>query len=366
MAKIRDFLRLSDSERPISGSGRAVAKREREDIAVPGRERADASIPGRQRSEVDEAQITLPMPRAFTPEVLPESGEPGAHEEMPFIEVGGKNGPVEGSSAVLAATVPSRFSPILPSATEPASKPAASRAESAQEPPMQRSFNFVPLPAEPRQLQPPARRFVPELVAFHHPDQPLSEQYRQLLTGIEAQLPAGQAHVVLFAGSSPEVDTTTVLLNTAISRARREAGDAIVIDADLRQPCVHERLGLFGEPGLRDVLTASVSLQRAIQETGQSNLYALTAGLGRAGEPGYLAGQAMRSILRHLRERFSITLIDAPFWDGRADLVSLAGICDAVYLILPESEMETPTVKQLTQIIMLEGVSLRGYISLPR
>jgi Mrp family chromosome partitioning ATPase len=362
MAKIRDFLRLADSQR----SERPIAKRELEDIALSGRERTGAAAPERLQPEVDEAQITLPMPRAFTPDIHAEADDDVDQEETPFIEVGGKNGPVEGSSAVLAATVPSRFSPTLPGASpESTPKTAAFRTESAQEPSAQRAFNFVPLPAEPRQLQPPARRFVPELVAFHQPDQPLSQQYRQLLTGIESQLPAGQAHVVLFVGPSPEVDTTTVLLNTAISRARRETGDAMVIDADLRQPCVHERLGLFAEPGLRDVLAGSVSLQRAIQETGQPNLYALTAGLGRAGEPGYLAGQAMRSILRHLRERFSITLIDAPFWDGRADLVSLAGICDAVYLILPESEMETPAVKQLTQIIMLEGVSLRGHISLP-
>jgi Mrp family chromosome partitioning ATPase len=330
MAKIRDLLKLADSRH-------------------------------------DDRHATLPLPRAFTPAISPEpDDELSSPEETPFIEVGGKNEPLQASAGVLSVPV-NRSVPESSSSGRPAS------AQERLDPPsslkkaitQRASFTFLPLPAEPPPLQPPTRRFVPELVAFHQPEDPLSQQYRQLLAAIEAQLPSGQTHVILFAGFTPEADTTTALLNLAISRARRDSGDAIIVDADLRNPCVHDRLGLFAEPGLRDVLTSSVSLQRAIQETGQPNLYALTAGLGRAGDPGLLAGQAIRSILRHLRERFNITLIDAPHWDGRADLVSLAGVCDAVYLVLPESQVDTPNVQQLTQVITLEGVSLRGYVLLP-
>jgi len=326
MARIRDLLRLADGQR-------------------------------------DEADVTLPMPRAFTPTISPECEEAIPTEEVPFIEVGGKNQPMEGSSAVLAASIPSRPSFSGPSLSAEQPAPAAMRFPALEK---ARGFNFTPLPSQPPPLQPPSRRFATELVAYHQPDHSVSLMYRQLLAAIEAQLPASQSHVVLFAGLTAEVDTTTVILNTAISRAQREGGTAIVVDADLRHPCIHERLGLFAEPGLRDVLLASASLQRALQATAQSNLYALTAGLAKADDPCLIAGQAMRAILRHLRERFNLTFIDAPHWDGRADLVSLAGVCDAVYLVLPESDTETQAVKDLTQIITLEGVSLRGCISVPR
>jgi Mrp family chromosome partitioning ATPase len=320
----------------------------------------------------DEVHATLPMPRAFTPTISPESEEMPAADEVPFIEVGGKNQPMEGSAAVLAVPMPAQSakpSPVMNQESEVRGQGPEKQSRRSDPSPLTpdpySGFTFMPLPAGPLPLHPPSRRFVPELIAFHQPDHPLSLQCRQLLEAIEAQLPASQAHVVLFAGFTPDADTTTVLLNMAITRARRQSGDAVVIDADLRFPCVHERLGLYAQPGLRDVLAGSASLQRAIQETGQPNLYALTAGQAKADDPGFLAGQAMRSILRHLRERFNLTLIDAPYWDGRADLVSLAGVCDAVYLVLAESELETSGVKQLTRIIALEGVSLRGYISLP-
>jgi polysaccharide biosynthesis transport protein len=182
---------------------------------------------------------------------------------------------------------------------------------------------------------------------------------------MEGQAPALQPHVLLFTAASPRGETTTVLLNLAITRARQNKGKLVVVDTNLQRPTLAERLGLPGAPGLVEVLSGSVSLRKVVQETGQPNLYLVPAGL--AGETGSLlvAGEAMRAVLRHLRERFTWVFIDAPCWDGRPDVVALSSACDAVYLVVPQSEADSGAVQHLKQLIPLQGSRLCGYLCVP-
>ena len=70
----------------------------------------------------------------------------------------------------------------------------------------------------------------------------------------------------------------------------------------------------------------------------------------------------MRSVLRHLRDRFDLVLVDAAPWDGRPEVVTLGSFCDAVYLVLRQNDAETPLVQELRQLIPQQGSRLRGCI----
>jgi Mrp family chromosome partitioning ATPase len=202
-------------------------------------------------------------------------------------------------------------------------------------------------------------------VAYHRPDDPVSEEYRGLLKSLLGQLPGSRAVVVLLSGAAARAGTTTVVLNLAVTAARGGKLSVAVVDGDLRQPAVAERLGLPAAPGLQDVLAGSISLQRALQETGQANLHALTAGDARARGPR-LASEAMRSVLRHLRGKFDLTLVDGMRWDGRPDLVALGAGCDAVYLVAAPEKAQTPEVSELLQVVPQQGAPLRGCILVRR
>jgi Mrp family chromosome partitioning ATPase len=285
-------------------------------------------------------------------------------EEIPFIEVGGGPHTMRASASVLASVEETATQKNPPNgeerrvlARQDASVPATSGAEIRLS-----GVTFYPLPSEVPALRPAPERFAPELVALHHPEHPVSDQYRSLVAHLEAQLPAGQSQVLLFTAPKPQTETTTVLLNIAITRARQGNARVVLVDARLRQPTIAGRLGLPPVPGLREVLAGTISLQRAVQETGQANLKALTAGKGGDGCTGILASEAMRAVLRHLRVRFDWVLVDAPCWDGRPEVVALGSACDAVYLVLPEAEVETAEIADLLEIISQQGSCLRGCV----
>ncbi len=99
-----------------------------------------------------------------------------------------------------------------------------------------------------------------------------------------------------------------------------------------------------------------------MRPTEQANLFALTAGGRDAGGGVRFVAETMRSLLRQLRQRSALVLVDGPRWDGRADGTALGAACDAVYLVVPEQEAETPQTDALLQLIPAHGARLAGCI----
>jgi tyrosine-protein kinase Etk/Wzc len=290
-------------------------------------------------------------------------------EEIPFIEVGGRRGPVEGSPAVLASmavppakvAVGSRNVSGARSGPKFQATPSATLAETSG-----LTVAFRPVAAESRPLQPPQTRFAPELVAFHRPETVASRQYQALAATLTAQLPAAHSAVLFFVAATRGVGATTVLLNLAITCARLDPSGArrrvAVVDADLWQPGVAQRLGLYPGPGLREVLLGTVMLHQALQETGEPNLAALTAGDGAPGQvPGRLA-VGVAGVVRQLREQFDLILLDAPAVEERPEVSELAAACDAVYVVVPQSAAETPQTASLLRSLASRGSPVRGQI----
>src|SRR5262249_24110187 len=135
-------------------------------------------------------------------------------------------------------------------------------------------------------LSPPSlpARMAPELITFHQPEHSVSAQYRLLLQGLLGHLPSSHGQVLLFTSPAPWTGTTTVLLNLAVTAARQDGRRVAAVDANLRRPALSSRLGIASYPGLRDVLAGSVPLARALQDTAQPNLWALSAGRAEAGD----------------------------------------------------------------------------------
>jgi Mrp family chromosome partitioning ATPase len=294
-------------------------------------------------------QLPASAPLASSGLLSQDAPSSNSTPEIPFIEVGAPGTPLEASPGVLAMTPRARQAQQVPRST-----PQCGRT----------GITLQTLPLEAPPLLPVAERFAPELVAFHQPEERAGEQYRVLVADLERQLRAGQPHVLLFTAARPATDTATVLLNLAITRARQGRGAVVVVDAQLPNAVVAQRLGLPLVPGLHDVLAGRISLQRAVVETGQAGLYALTAGKAQEESPGLLAGEAMRAILRHLRLRFEWVLVAGSHWDGRPNLVALGSACDAVYLVHGHAEANSAEVQELLQIIPQQGICLRGCIYL--
>jgi Mrp family chromosome partitioning ATPase len=304
---------------------------------------------------MEEGQATTGEDARPSPFVLSREEEREGEAEMPFIEVGPHRS-MEASPSVLAST----------SEGGPGNGPAAPRPLF----PEPRNVAFRALPgSEYRGGH--GSRIAPEVVAYHAPGDPLSGRYRDLLaalltalgdlSGTKASL---SPPALLFTSARPAAGTTTVLLNLAVTAARQGRRRVVVVDANFRRPAVAQRLGLPEIPGLREVLGGTISLDHALRETEQAHLLALPAGGPAAAEPGGMrfVGGTVRSLLRQLRQRFDLVLVDAAPWDGRPDVTVPGAACDAVCLVVAEQEAETPEVDALLRGIPAQGAGVVGCV----
>lgn len=272
-------------------------------------------------------------------------GEPAPGEEtleMPFIEIGPRR-QVEASPGVLDRPGPTA-SPC----------PAAP-------PPRGQGVTFRSLPPAPHAGESAARRFASELVAYHAPQDRASLQYAELLQTLHAAATArggAEARLLLFTAVRPGVGATTVLLNLAITAARRQQR-VIVVDANLRRAAVASRLGLESSPGLTEVLAGDIALAGAIRATAQEGLLVLASGAPAAlwADP-----ESLRGLLAALAGQYDLVLIDGPCWDSRSGAASLAVGCDAVFLVVPTAEADTPPASELVHSLRAQRVPLAGCV----
>jgi Mrp family chromosome partitioning ATPase len=289
-----------------------------------------------------------------TPSVLTLSGDAEpllvAAEEIPFIEVGPRKS-MEASASVLACAP---VAAVLPLSVAPPSPPRGELPSSVAAP---RSVYFRALPGRAA----PRSSFAAELVAYHAPEQAAAQQYREVLDAVLNASPArDRPTALLFVSALPRSGNTTTLLNIALT-AGQQRQRVVVVDANFRRPAVAERLGLSAAPGLREAMAGSIALDEIIRPTELANLFAVTAGVGDNGGVRFVA-ESLRSLLRQLRQRYPLVFVDGPRWDGRPEVASLGAACDAVFLVTPEQEAETPQTDALLRLIAEQGARLAGCI----
>ena len=313
--------------------------------------------------------------KVAAPPVEPVKADSEGEEEIPFIEVGGKNTPTQASASVLASAP--RESPKLqlhrpepagPAVVEePKQQVGAETSSSAEtktalvvEAPAT-IIAFKPLSSTAEMLPPAAARLAADLLAFHQPDHAVSKQYEQVASSVGKQLAVGRSHVLLFTAASQRTDSSNVVLNLSVVLGRQRSSRLVVVDAQPRNGRTSARLGLTGRPGLRDVLSGFCSLEKVLVDTGIASLTALAVGRDNP-LPCLVAGDAMLAVLRHLKSRFDCVMIDAPPWDGRPDVTALGTACDAIYVVLGKEEAESEGTRNLLELIPQQGGCLRGCI----
>ena len=269
-------------------------------------------------------------------------------DDVPFIEVG-------------ALREPSlRLIPAADTAEDKSQKSDTRTLPSVVRPPVPASdpltlFTIRFQPVHAARLG--GRSPVAELIAFHHPDHPISVQYQSLAAEIARQLPGSQPRVLLFTGAIGGAGTSTVLLNLAVTLARKDAR-VTVADAHWARPALAARLGLPEGPGLREVLSGAMPPAWCLQETAHPNLHVLPA--GTAGEPR--TGINVMKLLEVLRDRSDCVLLDAGPWGEGAIAAGLAAGSDAVYLVLNHESAGTPAATTMQQQILDQTGRLRGCV----
>src|SRR5438045_1864221 len=178
-----------------------------------------------------------------------------------------------------------------------------------------------------------AARVEPHLVAITSPRSAECEQFRSLRTQVlQAGERDGKRAFVITSAGMGEGKTLTAL-NLAWLLAQTDGATALVIDADLRQPCAADYFGIESELGLSEVLTGETRLTQAIVKLEPSGLHLLPGGAPREDVAELLSGPRFGRLLEEARKLFDYIIIDAPPLGVFTDANLLINRADAAIVV---------------------------------
>jgi polysaccharide biosynthesis transport protein len=203
--------------------------------------------------------------------------------------------------------------------------------------------------ALPPQTAPSVVESLSKLICLIDPKSVLSESLRSLRTNIQFASMDRRVKSIIFTSAGLGEGKSTCVINLAITMAQ-EGMRVLLVDADLRKPIVHQRLGLERAPGLvdallgttswksyvrsaTDLMLGTVGVDRVINTPGLDNLHVLTSG-SESGNPNeFLNLNKIKALMTEMQEDYDIVLIDTPPILPVTDAVAFSSRVDGTILV---------------------------------
>ena len=194
------------------------------------------------------------------------------------------------------------------------------------------------------------------------PKAQFSEAFRALRTSLLLSTPGGEPQVILMTSSTPSEGKTTTAMNLAAVLAQRGVR-VLLVDADLRRPAVHHRLGMDGKVGLASVLAGSVALEDAVQSLSElPQLDVLVSGPIPPFPTEMLGSNVMHTLLQKARGIYTHIVLDSPPLLSVTDSVILSHEVDTVLLVVRHGKSSKHAVRRGRELLARAGAPLTGIV----
>ena len=181
------------------------------------------------------------------------------------------------------------------------------------------------------------------------PLSPISEAFRTLRTNVKyagAGLENPLRSIMITSAMASE-GKTEVLVNLGVVLAQNRYR-VLLMDADLRRPSLHRRLGLDNLVGLSQIFVhPELGMSYSLQPTRITGLTALTSGDTPPNPSELLGSLLMGSILEELKNTYDILLIDTPPALAVTDAAVLVPYVEGVILVVKPGNTNMATLRRL-------------------
>jgi capsular exopolysaccharide synthesis family protein len=158
------------------------------------------------------------------------------------------------------------------------------------------------------------------------------EAIRTLRDSILLSDPLRRPKSLLMTSAVPREGKTTTSVHLAVAHSLQRR-KTLLIDADLRRPGIHARLGIPNEGGLCEVVKGEGRWQDYLQNVPDlPDLFVLTAGTASRHAADRL-GAVLEKLLAEAESEYDLTIVDAPPLLGFAEPLQMATVVDGVVVV---------------------------------
>jgi polysaccharide biosynthesis transport protein len=178
----------------------------------------------------------------------------------------------------------------------------------------------------------------------------------------------------IMVASAESGDGKSMIARHLAEAAARLGSRVLLLEVDLRNPCLARQLGIQPGPGLADALIGAVSVHEATQsvelEVAPSEgaegrtLDVLPAGVVLPPNPGeLLESQAIDAVLERVRSQYDLVVIDTPPLMVVSDAFPLLTKVDGIVIVGRVGRSHRNAAERLHQVLASSGAPLLGVVA---
>jgi len=185
-----------------------------------------------------------------------------------------------------------------------------------------------------------------------------AEQFKILRTNLLFPSSGKSPRTIMVTSSVPDEGKSLIAANLAISIAQSIQEYVLLIDCDIRRPCVHTQFGFGAVPGLSDHLSKGIPISSLILKTKVNKLSILPGGTLLHNPSELVSSQKMSKLLQEVKYRYSdrFIVIDSPPPKLTAESSALSRQVDGVLLVIEYGRTSREMVSDLVNTIGKEKI----------
>nr|WP_251028895.1 CpsD/CapB family tyrosine-protein kinase [Bacillus sp. ISL-18] len=199
------------------------------------------------------------------------------------------------------------------------------------------------------------------LITMYEPKSPISEQYRTIRTNIQFSSIDNEVRTLMVTSTGPGEGKSTTTANLAVVFAQ-QGKKVLIVDADMRKPTVHYTFKQTNTFGLTSVLTKQMTIEKAVFETDEKNLFVLSSGPIPPNPAELLSSKAMEQFYQDVLEVFDVVLFDTPPLLAVTDAQILANKCEGTILVVSSGKTEKDQLVKAKELLDAAQSKLLGVV----
>lgn len=190
-----------------------------------------------------------------------------------------------------------------------------------------------------------------------------TEAFRSLYTNIRLLSANNPIQSLVISSATPGDGKSTVA--TQLARTAASIGvRVLLVDGDLRNPQIHQCVGLSNQKGLSDAIATDISLNDVIQVCPtEENLFVLTAGRHNSEPIKLLSSDKMQYLMEQFQAFFDLVIYDSPPLVGLSDASILEANTDGLILVVSIAKTDRAMVKRALDGLKVSGASVLGVLA---
>jgi protein-tyrosine kinase len=196
------------------------------------------------------------------------------------------------------------------------------------------------------------------MVSLLKPQSFEAEQFKILRTNLLFPSSGKSPRTIMVTSSVPDEGKSMVASNLAISIAQSIQEHVLLIDCDIRRPCVHTEFGFGDVLGLSDHLSKGIPISSLLLKTKVNKLSILPGGTSFYNASELISSQRMSKLLQEVKYRYSdrFIVIDSPPPKLTSETSALSRQVDGVILVIEYGRTPREMILDLIKTISKEKI----------